>query len=132
MDWQPPNSSIRLTQITDQLLRDVWTDYATALASMPGSPGERIERLHGLLADVSARLEREQRDLISRTLQEYARGADQPVTRSTTAVSRPPDRARPASSPPPQPWESVASRRLGPRLAQKLVLSSVRQAARRR
>lgn len=126
MDWQPPRST--LPPLDEQRLATAWTEYEEALSRLPGTPAQRMATLHGLLADVSARLESEQRALVSRTLLEYTSEIDRPVTRSTpTGVPSRPDRGDRASSPLPPAWErSPAAQRLGARLAQKLVLATVR------
>lgn len=128
----PPRMLSPLPHLTGPELAEAWTEYEQALARMPGSPSERISTLHGLLADVSARLEAEQRSLVSRTLSDYATQADQPVIRRTrTERQSPADRGALASSPQRAAWELVPeAKRLGPRLAQKLVLASTRAARR--
>jgi hypothetical protein len=125
----PPPTSPLLPPIGDQTVRDVWTDYARALGSLPGTPEERLTTLHGLLADVSGRLQQQTSQSISQALQDYASRQDQPVIRSmTTARPSPPDRpqAREASQPP-SPQSLLYASRLGPRLAGKLVMASVRR-----
>lgn len=120
--------------ITPGLVEETWDSYRRALAEMASAP-DGISRLTTLLTDVSARLEAENRTVLSQTLSEYAEQRDRLVLRSTPTAGRSPapnDRGRPPTSPQPAPWELLsASRRLGPRLAQKLTIAQARREARR-
>lgn len=126
----PPPSSPLLPELTSTSLIASWKEYERALASLPGGPEERVKMLHGLLADVSARLEEQSRDRISRTLQDYASEQDRPVLRSTTREPRSPSERPPDSerSRQPSPLELLSKTdRLGPRLAAKLLAASARR-----
>lgn len=116
------------------LAEQTWTSYRQGLAVL-GSQPDGMERLNALLAVVSGQIETQARDLTSQTLSEYASNRDNPVSRSTRTVARSPDRSDPRQTPSrqPEPWELLsASRRLGPRLAQKLTLAESRRSSRAR
>jgi len=130
----PSPSTPLLPPLTDEAMIGVWTQYAAALESLPGGPEERLKTLHGLLADVSARLEEQNRSSISQALLEYSRQTDIPVLRSTTrAIPRQSERSQDrAPSLQRSPWDLLSgSSRIGPRLAQKLVVASARARASR-
>lgn len=105
--------------------------YKRALEKL-GSQPDGIERLSRLAIEVSAELQKQSSSTISQTLLTYASQQDSPVSRSTRTAGRspsPPDRsAPPASTPRPAAWELLSGRqRMGPRLAQKLVLAEARR-----
>lgn len=89
------------------------------------------DQLLAELARVGSLLERQTRSGVSSLLQDQvSRGLDQPVTRRTTSgvPSPPSDRGRPPS-PRSQPGALdllISGRRIGPRLAAKLVQASSR------
>lgn len=126
--WSPPPQP----ETPDQI-RETWDRYRQTLANLPGSPTEQIVTLHGLLADVSARLELESRSLVSRTLSDYASERDRLTLRSAPTAPPSSPRSSSESSPQPGPADLLArTSRLGPRLAQKLIVASARAASRRR
>lgn len=115
--------------LNEALLRQTMASYQRGLAELATQPGG-MERLNALLLEVSSAIEKQSREVISETLLAYQAKADQPVTRSTRAAARYQDRpGQPtARSPQPAPWELLsASKRQGPRLAQKLILAEARR-----
>jgi len=94
-----------------------------------------IPQLLSLANEIAAAQQAQAQGALLQTLSDYHRMTDSPVLRSTPpgSPSLPSDRpAPPSSSPRPQAWELLSnSNRLGPRLAAKLVVSSVRSQSRR-
>jgi hypothetical protein len=115
--------------LTPALAEQTWRSYQQTLAKI-GSQPDGMERLSALLTEVSAQLQLEQRQLLTQTLSDYTSTQDRLVLRSTEKAVRSPDRPAPpqAASRQPAAWELLsASRRLGPRLAQKLTLAEARR-----
>lgn len=104
--------------------------YKRALEQIARQP-DAIERLSRLAIAVSAELQKQSSSSITQTLLTYASQKDSPVSRSTRTAARSPspDRAAPQESRPrPAAWELLGSRqRMGPRLAQKLILAEARR-----
>lgn len=128
-DWQRRPYSLPDPPDTPALTRQTFESYRRALTQIGQGP-EGIKRLSDLAIEVSAKLQEQTTSAITSILMTHAQRQDQLGARSTRTVDRSPVRSDPRPEPSRQPaaWELLsASRRQGPRLAQKLVLAEVRR-----
>lgn len=134
-DWSQQRWTEPPPLTSEQAFRETMDRYAASLANLPGTPQERITRLHALLADVSARLQTQASQSLTASLMEYAQMQDRLVLRSTRTEPQrasSPDRGSRESSPQPTSADLLSSSgRIGPRLATKLILASARSRTRR-
>ena len=115
-------------------VRQTWQSYQASLEHIAAQP-DGMETLSRLLSEVSEKLQAQTQSTISHTLSEYNSTQDRPVLRSMAkggpSPSAPDRGARPDPSRAPGPLDLLSSsRRLGPRLASKLVLAEARRQTR--
>lgn len=127
----PSESSYHLPRLTDAQVRASYRGYATALGSLT------VPQLIAEADRVAALLESQrQTAMTSEMLQARVSSLDSPDQASDPmALPSPESDDRPSrrstTSTPEQPWALLSGSRIGPRLAQKLVLASARARSRR-
>lgn len=118
-EWKPVPSLPMNDRLPD------WAAVERAYSQMPR------ERLLEELTRINSLLGHQTRSVVSANLQQHLESIDQPVLRSqrTADPSQPPDRGRPPSqrSQPGALDLLISGRRIGPRLAAKLVQASARR-----